>query len=144
MKMSRLNFDFTKICNWWEWIFLCWRSTRKHSRLSKLTNTCTTAASFRYSQDNIWITCLQKITIQNSLWLAMMLQALSYGVEDKQIAGLGYLSDHKGKRPIVLCTVLLVHFRGSVWHSSWNPDPICLTKDFLLNEDMIVAMVIAI
>ena len=74
----------------------------------------------------------------------MMLQAQSYGVEDKQIAGLGYLSDRKGKRPIVLCRVLLVHFRGSVLHSSWNPDPICLTKDFLLNEDMIVAMVIAI
>ena len=32
----------------------------------------------------------------------MMLQALSYGVEDKQIAGLGYLSDRKGKRPILL------------------------------------------
>ena len=30
----------------------------------------------------------------------MMLQALSYGVEDKQIAGLGYLPDRKGKRPI--------------------------------------------
>ena len=75
----------------------------------------------------------------------MTLQALSYGVEDKQIAGLGYLPDRKGKRPIIaLCRVLLVHFRGSVWHSSWNPDPICLTKDFLLNEDMIVAMVIAI
>ena len=27
----------------------------------------------------------------------MMLQALSYGVEDKQIAGLGYLPDRKGK-----------------------------------------------
>ena len=74
----------------------------------------------------------------------MMLQAQSYGVEDKQIAGLGYLSDRKGKRLIVLSRVLLVHFRGSVWHSSWNPDPICLTKDFLLNEDMIVAMVIVI
>ena len=48
----------------------------------------------------------------------MMLQALSYGVEDKQIAGLGYLPDRKGKRPIALCRVLLVHFRGSVWHSS--------------------------
>ena len=75
----------------------------------------------------------------------MMLQALSYGVEDKQIAGLGYLHDHKGKRPIALCRVLLVHFRGSVWHSSWNPDPICLTKTFfLLNKDMIITMVIAI
>ena len=74
----------------------------------------------------------------------MMLQGLSYGVEDKQIAGLGYLPDRKGKRPIALCRVLLVHFRGSVWHSSWNPDPLCWTKDFLLNENMIVAMVIAI
>ena len=30
----------------------------------------------------------------------MMLQALSYGEEDKQIAGLGYLPDRKGTRPI--------------------------------------------
>lgn len=32
----------------------------------------------------------------------MMLQALSYGVEVKQIAGLGYLHDLKGKRPYCL------------------------------------------
>lgn len=73
---------------------------KKTFQIVKTTTTCTTATTFRCSQDNIWITCLQKITIQNSLWLAMMLQALSYGVEDKQIAGLGYLPDRKGTRPI--------------------------------------------
>ena len=44
----------------------------------------------------------------------MMLQALSYGVEDKQIAGLGYLSDRKGKRPILSCAGYSWYILGGV------------------------------